>query len=162
MGLGLMGLMDLDRIALVQAVTTTAALITILGSQGTEITPTMGLILIRLPTGRNPISLTLHPSASVGRLLRRTTVTTHLHLHLHTVITHRRRRHHMAISRRRLPAPASALRRLPTADSGIAFSASFTHTDRRRRCPGNGQTGSTRLRTTTMGTDTDTREDRLV
>lgn len=187
MGLmGLMGLTDLGLILLVRVVSTVAGLITALESPAMGTTPRTGLILSRLLlTGRSLISPTLLLSASVRRR-RLTMVITHLHhhitvitrlhlrLHLLTVLTHRRRRrhhhhHHTAISRR-LPSPASALLRPrprprpTTADSGRASSVSSTHMDPRRRCPGNIQIGSTRLRTVirTMGTDTDMREDHLV
>lgn len=150
---GDMGRMALDRIVLDRAVTT-AALITILESQGMEITPTTGLILFHLRMERNPISHTLHLFASVD-LLRRIMVTTYLRHRITGII----RLPHKAISLRRRPALASVLHHLATADSGRACSALSTLMDPHRRCPGNGQAGGTRLRMIT--TDTDTGEDHL-
>lgn len=174
----LMGLTGQVLILIVQVTSTVAALITALESPATGTIPRMALILTRLLlTGRSLIFLTLPLSASVGRRRRRTMVITHLH-HRITVITHLLRRrlltvlglrrhlhhHHMANFHRLLP-PGLVLLRLATAvlDSGRAYSASSIHMDPHRRCPGNGQIGSTRLRTVTRitGTDTDTREDHL-
>ncbi|KAL2279538.1 hypothetical protein FJTKL_13410 [Diaporthe vaccinii] len=180
----LMGLTGQVLILIVQVTSTVAALITALESPAAGTIPRMALILTRLLlTGRSLIFLTLPLSASVGRRRRRTMVITHLH-HRITVITHLLRRrlltvlglrrhlhrhlhhHHMANFHRLLP-PGLVLLRLATAllDSGRAYSASSIHMDPHRRCPGNGQIGSTRLRTVTRitgtDTDTDTREDHL-
>lgn len=176
----LTGLTGQALILIVQVTSTVAALITASESPATGTTPTMALILTRLLlTGRSLISLTLPLSASVRHRRRRTMVITHLH-HRITVITclllrrllmvlglrrrHHHHRDHMANFLPLLP-PGSVLLRLTTAvlDSGRPYSASSIHMDPHRPCPGNGQIGSTRLRTATLitGTDTDTREDHL-
>lgn len=177
---GLMGLTDQDLILISQVISTATALTITLESLGMGITLRTALILTRLlHTGGSRTSHTLPLSAGVRRR-RRTMVTIHhrritvgrrlplRRRHLITVLTHRRRHHlhhRMAISRPLLP-PALGLLRLHTAalDSGRACSASSTHMGPHRRCPGNGQTGSTRGRTVirTTDTDTDMRGDHLV